>query len=75
MVFGPEQEDGSFDYSQWRWHILAIPLKAGRGISVETCALDAVFPTDDLGFGPCTPFIICIPYIMAAFLVIEINSF
>ena len=59
----------------WHWHILSIPLKAGRGISAETCGLDYVFPTDDIGSGLCTPFIIYIPYITAAFLVIKINSF
>ena len=47
----------------------------GRGISAETCGLDGVFPPDDLGSGPCTPFIIYIPHIIAAFLVIKINSF
>ena len=46
----------------WRWHILSIPLKAGRGISAETCGLDNVFPPDDLGSGPCTSFIIYIHY-------------
>ena len=37
-----------------------------RNISTETCGLDDVFPTDDLGSGPYTPFIIYIPYIIAA---------
>ena len=59
----------------WRWHILSISLKAGRGISAETCGLDDVFPPDDLGYGPCTPFITYIPHIIAAFLLIEIYSF
>ena len=59
----------------WRWHIPSIPLKAGRGISAETCGLDEVFPPDDLGSGPCTPFIIYIPHIIAAFLLIKIYSF
>ena len=59
----------------WHWHNLSIPLKAGRGISAETCRLDGVFPPDDLGSGSCTPFIIYIPQIIAAFLVIKINSF
>ena len=45
MVFGLEQEDGSFNYS----HGAGIPLKAGRWISAETCGLDDVFPPDDLG--------------------------
>ena len=36
----------------WRWHILSIPLEAGRGISTETCELDDVFPADDLESGP-----------------------
>ena len=35
----------------WCWHILSILLKAGRGIGAVTRGLDAVFPTDDLGFG------------------------
>ena len=38
----------------WRWHILSIPLEAGRGISTETCELDDVFPADDLESGPYT---------------------
>ena len=36
----------------WRWHILSIPLKTGRGTSTETCGLDDVFPPDDLGSRP-----------------------
>ena len=32
----------------WRWHILSIPLTAGRGTGAETCGLDDVFPHDDL---------------------------
>ena len=55
-------------------YILFVPLKAGRGISAETCGLDDVFPPDDLGSGPCTPFIIYIPHIIAAFLLIKIYS-
>ena len=50
----------------WHRHILSIPLEAGRGISAETCGMDDVFPPDDLGSGPYTPFIIYIPYIIAA---------
>ena len=61
-----------FEILPWRWHILSIPLKAGQGISTETHGLDDVFPPDDLGSGPCTPFIIYIPYII---LVIRTNSF
>ena len=57
MAFGLEQEDGSFDNSHGA-STSSIPLKAGRGISAETCGLDDVFPPDDLGSGPCTPFII-----------------
>ena len=39
----------------WRWHILSIPLlKAGRGISAETCGTDDVFPPDDLCSSPGT---------------------
>ena len=32
----------------WRWHILSIPLTAGRGTGAETCRLDDLFPPDDL---------------------------
>ena len=59
----------------WRWHILSIPLKAGRWISAITCGLDDVFPPDDLGSGPYTPFNMYISDVIATFLVIEINSF
>ena len=31
----------------WHWHILSIPLTAGRETGAETCGLD-VFPPDDL---------------------------
>ena len=55
----------------WRWHILSIPFKADRGISAETCGLDYVFPPYDLGSGPCTPFSIYIPHIIAAFLLFK----
>ena len=41
------------------------PIKTGRGISAKTCGLDDVF-SDDFGSGPYTPFIIYIPYIIAA---------
>ena len=51
------------------------PIKAGRGIGAETCGVDDVFPPDDLGSGPCTPFIIYISHIIAAFLLTKINSF
>ena len=51
------------------------PIKTGRGIIAETCGLDDVLPPDDLGSGPCTLFIIYIPYIIAAFLVIKMNYF
>ena len=67
MVFGLEQEDGSFDYTHGLAHPLH-PIKTGRGISTETCGLDDVFPPDDLGSGLCTPFIIYIPHIIATFL-------
>ena len=50
----------------WRWHILSIQLKAGPGISSKTCGLDGVFPSDDLGFGPYTPFDIYISYTITA---------
>ena len=59
----------------WRWHILSSPLKAGRGISAETCGLDDVFPSDDLGSGQCTPFIMYTTDIKATFLLIKIYSF
>ena len=32
----------------WCWHILSIPLTAGRGAGTETCGLNDVFPPDDL---------------------------
>ena len=59
----------------WRWHIFSIPLKVGQGIIAETCGLDDVVPPDDLGSGPCTPFIIYMPDTIAVFLVIKINIF
>ena len=60
-----------FGLLPWRWYILSILLKAGRGISAETCGLYDVFPPDDLGSGPCTPFIIYITHIIAAFLLLK----
>ena len=36
----------------WRWHILSISLRTGRGTSAETCGLDDVFPSDNLGSRP-----------------------
>ena len=76
MVFGLEQEEGSFDYSHGAGTSSpSHPLKAGRGICAETCRLDDVFPPDDLGSGPSTPFIIYIPHIIAAFLLSKIYSF
>ena len=54
----------------WRWDIPSIPLIASRGISAETCGLDDVFRSDDRGSCLCTPFIISIPYIISAILVI-----
>ena len=50
----------------WRWQILSIQLEAGWGKSAETCGLDDVFPSDDLGSGPYSPFIIHITYITVA---------
>ena len=73
MVFGLEQEDGSFNYSHGAG--TSFPLKSGRGISDETCGLDDVFPPYDLSSGPYTPFIIYIPYTIASNLVIKINFF
>ena len=61
-----EQEDGSFDYFHGT-DIVSSQLKAGRGISTETCGLEDVFPPDDLGSGPCAKFIISIPHIIVAF--------
>ena len=49
--------------------------KAGRGISAKTCGLDDVLPPDDLDSGPRTPFIVYIPHIIAAFLLIKIYPF
>ena len=47
---------------------MSIPLEVGRELSAETCELDGVFPTDDLGSGPYAQFIIMyIPCIIAAF--------
>ena len=58
---------------------LAHPLhpikRRSRNKRRKTCGLDDVFLPDDLGSGPCTPFIIYIPHIIAAFLVIKISSF
>ena len=66
MVFGLEQEDAIFNYSHDAGTSSPSHLKAGRGRSAETCGLDDVFPPDDLGSGPYNPFIIYIPYIIAA---------
>ena len=74
MVFGQEQEDGSFDYAHGA--ATSSPShKTGRGISAETCGLDDVFLPDDLGSGPCTPFIIYIPHIIVTFLLVKMYSF
>ena len=51
------------------------PIKSRSRNKRETCVLDYVFPPDDLDTGPCTPFIIYTPHIIAAFLLIKINSF
>ena len=77
LHYGFRTRTGGWEFwlHPWRWHNLSIPLKAGRGISVETCGMDDVFPPDDLGSGPCTPFIILVPHIIAASLLIKINSF
>ena len=77
ITYGFRTRTGGWEFwlLPWRWHIIFIPLKAGRGISAETCGLDDVFPPDDLGSGPCTPFVMYIPPIIAAFLLIEIYSF
>ena len=53
----------------------AHPIKSRSRNKRQTCELDDVFPPDDLGSGPCTPFIIYIPHIIAAFLLIKINFF
>ena len=73
MAFGLEQEDGSFDSPMALAHALH-PINTGQGISAGNCGLD-VFPPDDLGSGPCIPFIIYIPHIIVTFLLNEINSF
>ena len=44
-------------------------------MSDEICGLDDVFPPNELGSGPYTPFIIYLQYITAAILIIKINSF
>ena len=47
------------------------PIKSRSRISAETCWFGNVFPPDDLVSGPCTPFIIYIPHIIAAFLLLQ----
>ena len=44
---------------------LAYPLRT-LWVRTETCELDDVFPPDDLGSALYTPFIIYMPYIIAA---------
>ena len=61
MVIGLEQGDGSFNNSH-----PPHPLEACRGKSAETCGLDDVFPPGDLDSGPYTPFVMYIPYVIAA---------
>ena len=56
------------DLLMLRKDIPFIPLEAGRGMSAETCGLDDVSLPDGLGSGPFTPFIIYLPYIIAALL-------
>ena len=51
------------------------PIKTGRGKSTETCWLDDVFTPDDLSSCPYTLFIIYIPHIIAASLLIKTYSF
>ena len=70
MVFGLKQEDGIF-YNSHGAGILSTQLISDRGIRAETCGLDDVFPPDDLGSGPCTPFIKYIPHTIATFLLIK----
>ena len=65
MVFILEKEDGSFNHPVALTHPLH-PIRSRSRISAETCGLDDVFPPDDLGSDPYTPFIIYIPYIIAA---------
>ena len=57
MAFRIRTGGWEFYLPPWRWHILSIPLEAGRGISAETCGLDDMFPPDDLGSGMYTPFV------------------
>ena len=60
-MFGLEQEDGSLIIPM----VLAYPLHpigSSRGINPGNCVLDEVCPTDDLGFGLYTQFIICMRY-------------
>ena len=68
MDFELEEEDESL-ILPWRWHILFMPLEAGRGISTEnTYGLDDVFPPKNLSSGPQNRFIcICVLYIIDAF--------
>ena len=76
MVFGLEQKMGVLINPMALTHPLhLIRLKAGRKISAENSGMDDVFPPDDLDSGPCIPFYIYIPHIIAAYLLIRINSF
>ena len=65
------QFPGCMPHCTFEYYDDVISLKAGRGISVKTCGLDDVFLPDDLGYGPCTPFFIYMPYIIAAFLLLK----
>ena len=44
-----EKHSCSLKYLLCFCYIISVPLKAGRGISAETCGLNDVFPPDDLG--------------------------
>ena len=51
------------------------PIKSRSRNKRQNLWVGCVFPPDDLDSGPGTPYIIYIPHIIAAFLVIKINSF
>ena len=69
------------DHSGWEFNCShgastsSIPSEASRGIHVEICGLDDVFPPNDIGSGLYTQFIIvCIPCIKAVIIVIELSA-
>ena len=47
-------------------HRIRIRIQWHPPIEIETCVLDGVLSLDNIGTSPYTPFIIYIPYILAA---------